>query len=157
VDPPLAASAALTLAAIGAGVWLLARIAPDVPPPRRGSDLLLWRLAITAALVVAITAVAGGLSAHLAGLLTPLPIITAVMAAFTHARSGAPAAVELLGGLVQALVAFLAFFVTLAALLPETGSPAAFGAASAAALACWGLLTAAVLSRREGGGGTPPR
>jgi hypothetical protein len=35
-----------------------------------------------------LTAVSGSLGAHLSGLLAPFPIITSVLAVFTHAHSG---------------------------------------------------------------------
>jgi hypothetical protein len=143
VDPPLALSVAIALAGIGGGSWLLARAASGGPFDAPASDLLAWRLAITAALVVATTAAAHGLSAHLAGLLATFPIITAVLAGFTQASVGADAAIELLSGLVPALVCFLAFFATLAATLGSLGGPQAFGLATVAALGLWGVLLAA--------------
>jgi hypothetical protein len=140
VDPPLALSAAVTLAVVAAGAWFLGSLRSDTPSPRARGDLLPWRVVITAVLVLAFTGVAGGLSAHLAGLLVPVPIITAVLAAFSQARAGSAAAVDLLGGLVFALFSFLVFFVALAALLVTVSAAAAFTLASAAALACWALL-----------------
>jgi hypothetical protein len=141
IQPPLGVSVALTLAAICAAAWGIPRLETAEPHPRPKSDLLVWRLLITAVLVVALTGLAGHLSAHLAGLLTPMPIITAVLASFTQAQAGANAAIALLGGLVLALVSFLAFFALLALLLDRTSGAVAFGAASAAALVCWGVLT----------------
>jgi hypothetical protein len=138
VEPPLLVNVVAALAAIAGGAMLIDRyVSPSAGAEQPEGDLLLWRLAITAALVVALTAAAGGLSAHLAGLLTPFPIITAVMACFTHARVGAAAAIELLGGLVMALTCFLAFFAVLAALLGHVGGPAAFGLSAVASLAWW--------------------
>jgi uncharacterized membrane protein (GlpM family) len=141
IQPPLGVSIALTLAAILAGAWGIPRLETDEPHPRPASDLLFWRLAITAALVVVLTGLAGHLSSHLAGLLVPVPIITAVLACFTQAQAGANAAIALLGGLVLALVSFLAFFAVLALLLDSASATVAFGAATAAALVCWGVLT----------------
>jgi hypothetical protein len=142
VDPPLAVNVALALVAIGGGSWLLARTGGGPVEVSTTSDLLVWRLAITGALVVALTAAANGLSAHLAGLLAPFPIITAVLAGFTQARAGPDAAIELLSGLVPALVCFLAFFAVLAATLTSLGGLAAFGLATAVALVLWAGLVA---------------
>ena len=142
VEPPLAVNVMLALLAIGAGSWLLARAAAAAVEASPTRDLLLWRLVITAALVVALTAAANGLSAHLAGLLATFPIIIAVLASFTQASVGADAAIELLSGLVPALVCILAFFGTVAATLASLGGPAAFGLATVAALALWGVLVA---------------
>lgn len=143
VYPPLALSVAIALMGIGGASWLLARAVTGPVEASAPSDLLLWRLAITAALVVAATTAAHGLSAHLAGLLATFPIITAVLAGFTQASVGADAAIELLSGLVPALACFLAFFATLAATLTSLGGPAAFGVATAATLALWACLVAA--------------
>ena len=143
VDPPLALSVAIALVAIGGGSWLLGRASRGPVDKSAPSDLLLWRLAITAALVVATTTAAHGLSAHLAGLLATFPIITPVLAGFTQASVGADAAIEMLSGLVPALVCFLAFFATLAATLGSLGGPAAFGLATVAALGLWAALLAA--------------
>jgi hypothetical protein len=143
VDPPLALSVVLALVAIGGGSWLLARAVRGPVQASAPSDLLLWRLAITAALVVALTTAAHGLPAHLAGLLATFPIITPVLAGFTHVHVGADAAIELLSGLVPALVCFLAFYATLAATLASLGGPAAFGLATAVTLALWAGLVAA--------------
>jgi hypothetical protein len=145
VHPPFAVSAVVTLAAIACGSWLLdrrvaSRVESMINEEELVGDLLLWRLVITAAMVVALTAAAHGLSAHLAGLLAPFPIITAVLAGFTQARVGVDAAIELLAGLVRALVCFLTFFVVLAATLLQLGGPAAFGLATVAALVLWAGL-----------------
>jgi hypothetical protein len=157
VDPPLAVSALATLTAIAAGTALLRRAAAGHPAAGVSAELLPWRLGITAVLVVALTAAANDLSAHLAGLLAPFPIITAVLAGFTHAHAGPDAAIELLGGLVSALVCFLAFFTVLAATLDQTSAVAAFGLATASALALWALLVATVRNRprRRSSGSTP--
>jgi hypothetical protein len=153
VDPPLAVDVVVALVAIGSGSWLLARAVSDPVPAVETSDLLPWRLALTAVLVLVITAVARGLSAHLAGLLATFPIITPVLAAFAQARVGPDAAIEMLSGLVPALVCFLAFFATLAATLESLGAAAAFGLATVACLALWAVLLAAVsLSASPGAG-----
>lgn len=143
VDPPLGVSVALTAIAIATGAWLLRRAAGTDPvAPAPTGDLLVWRLLITAALVLALTAAAKDLSAHLAGLLAPLPIITSVLAGFTHARAGADAAIELLSGLVPALVCFLVFLAVLAATLTSFGRAGGFAAACVAALVVWSGLVA---------------
>jgi hypothetical protein len=147
VKPPLAVSTLVTLAAVAAGAALLHRLAPGPAEAEPGRELLPWRLGVTAVLVLALTAAAGSLSPHLAGLLAPFPIITAVLAGFTQAHSGAGAAVELLAGLAGALVCFTTFFAVLAATIGPLGAPAAFVLATAAALAAWGVLVAIVASR----------
>ena len=140
VRPPLGVSAFVTFVGICAGSWFLLRLSEAGPHPRPQNHLLLWRMAIMAVLVGTLTAVAGDLSAHLAGLLVPVPIITVVLSSFTQATAGPAAAIDLLGGLVFALFSFLVFFAALALLLVQISAVAAFALASAAALACWGVL-----------------
>jgi hypothetical protein len=153
VHPPLAGDALIALVAIGGGSWLLSRAVSGPVAVVQTSDLLVWRLMLTAALVLAITAIARGLSAHLAGLLSTFPIITPVLAAFAQARVGPDAAIEMLSGLVPALVCFLAFFTTLAATLGPLGAPAAFALSTVVCLALWGVLLAVVsLSASPGAG-----
>ena len=133
VAAPLAA-----LAVVGAVIWFVRR---ELAPPRpRGSDLMIWRLLATAAMVVALTTLSGSLDPWLSGLLAPFPIITAVLAGFTHAQAGPHAAIELLGGLVPGLASFVLFFVLLALLLSPLGIAGAFIVASLAALTSHALL-----------------
>jgi hypothetical protein len=144
VKPPLAVSTVATLAAVAGGAAMLHRLAPGPIEAEPGRELLPARLTVTAVLVLALTAAAGSLSPHLAGLLAPFPIITAVLAGFTQAHSGAGAAVELLAGLTGALVCFTVFFAVLAALIGPVGAAAGFALATVAALAAWGALVAVV-------------
>lgn len=144
----LAAAAAVTLLAVTAGAWQLGRLGRRATVPRAPvRNLLPIRMAVTALLVVTITGAAGHLSAHAAGLLVPIPIVTPVMASFTHAQAGPVAATRLLAGLLQALVAFLAFFVVLAVALPAAGVVGAYALASTAALAVWLALVTGTRAR----------
>ena len=143
VEIPVPASAALCLAGIAVVAPRLRRAGALPAEVERRSDLLALRLVTTAALVVALTAAAGSVSPRVAGLLAPFPIITAVLAGFTHARAGGAAANELLAGLTRGLVSFVLFFVALAALLPGLGIAGGFAAATCAALACHAVLITA--------------
>jgi len=140
---PLVPSASLAMGVISGGAWLLRQKprAPSGAEARRGSsDLLTWRVLITAVMVLTLTSAARGLSAHLAGLLTPFPIITAVMAVFTQSQDGSAAVIVLLGGLVRALVSYLAFFIVAAALLGHLPLVPTFGLATLATLVVWGAV-----------------
>ncbi len=136
---PLGAAAPLAAVAVLAASWWLHHREP-APPRPRGSDLMVWRLLATAAMVLALTSLSGALDPWLSGLLAPFPIITGVLAAFTHAQAGPHAAVELLAGLVPGLVSFVLFFVLLALLLGPLGVAGGFAVATLAALASHGLL-----------------
>lgn len=146
VHPPLAVSVVLAAGVIVGGVAATRRLAPPRDSRSVGGDLLVLRLLITALLVLAVTSVARELSAHVAGLLVPIPVITAVMAGFTQAQAGPGAAVEVLAGLELALLCFLVFFVVLAIMLDRTPAALALVAASVTALVAWGALVAATSS-----------
>lgn len=109
------------------------------PPPR-------WDLPVRAlcalALVLALTAAAAALGPHLSGLLAPFPIITSVLAAFTHAQAGAQATRRLLRGMVLGFFAFALFCFAVAVLVEPLGIAAAFLLAGAAALLAQGSLVA---------------
>jgi hypothetical protein len=137
-------SPALSLLFVGAcfaiGLRLLpassAPIAPVTPPPW---DLPARALAALT-LVLALTAVSGALGPHLSGLLAPFPIITSILAVFTHAHGG-PAQLEtLLRNFLRGFYGFASFCFVLAIALPSLATAAAFGLATAAALAVQAAL-----------------
>jgi hypothetical protein len=133
---PLGAALGLVAAALMIGLALLPRPGADTrlhgsPPawdlPMRGMCAL--------ALVLALTAVSGWLGPQLSGLLAPFPIITTVLATFTHAQRGTGELLRLLRGLVGGFGAFALFCFTLALSLHRLDTAAAFALATALALA----------------------
>lgn len=79
------------------------------------------RMAVTGLLVVALSVAAGYLGPAAAGLLAPIPVLGAIMATFTHRRSGPEAARRLMHGAVVGSwggVAFFAIVVWLLGALP---------------------------------------
>jgi hypothetical protein len=123
----------------------LANPGASAPSPPR------WDLPVRAlcalALVLALTAGAAALGPHLSGLLAPFPIITSVLAAFTHAQAGAQATRRLLRGMVLGFFAFALFCFAVAVLVEPLGIAAAFLLAGAAALLAQGSLVAARIAR----------
>jgi hypothetical protein len=99
------------------------------------------RAACAAAMVLTITAASAGLGPGLSGLLAPSPIITTVLAAFTHAQLGSDATLRLLRGMLTGFFAFALFVWTVAIALPHTSIVAAFALATAVAA----LTQAAIL------------
>jgi hypothetical protein len=91
------------------------------------------RAACAAAMVLAITAASAGLGPRLSGLLAPSPIITTVLAAFTHAQLGSDATLRLLRGMLTGFFAFALFSWTVAVTLPHTSIALAFALATAVA------------------------
>jgi hypothetical protein len=101
------------------------------------------RAACALALVLALTAASGWLGPQLSGLLAPFPVITTVLATFTHTQRGANEAVRLLRGMLTGFFAFALFCFTLTISLRTSSVAAAFLLATAAAL----VGQAAMISR----------
>jgi hypothetical protein len=62
-------------------------------------------------LVVALTSAASAIGPSVSGLLTPFPVATSVVVAFTVSQAGANAGVLALRGYITGLPGFAAFFV----------------------------------------------
>ena len=101
-------------------------------PPR--GDLAV-RMALTALLVASLAATGGWLGPTASGVLAALPVLACVLAGFTHARHGGPAATQLLRGMLSGMAGFVIFCALVAGLVDHAGVPATFVAATAAALA----------------------
>jgi hypothetical protein len=85
--------------------------------------------------VLALTAVSGALGPHLSGLLAPFPIITSVLAVFTHAHGGLGQLGVLLNNFLIGFYGFAAFCFALAIAPPSLEVGVTFGLAAAVALA----------------------
>lgn len=104
------------------------------------------RIAVTTALVLALTGAASALGARLSGLLSPYPLYATVLAVFATRASGAAAGILVMRGLVFGLFGFTAFFFVLAVTLEPLGIAGAFALAIALTLAIQGV-TLSVLRR----------
>jgi hypothetical protein len=136
--PPAGLIAAAVSLAAAHRLLPRARIAvPAVVVPRWDLPL---RMALTAALVVSLTAAANHLGPVVGGVLAALPALASVLTVFTHARHGAAAVVELLRGMLGGMAGFVCFCALVAALAERAGIAAAFVAATVAALAVQGTL-----------------
>ena len=146
---PLGATLGLVAVALLAGLAALPRASSHAlehaTPPA-------WDLPVRAAcalsLVLALTAVSGWLGPQLSGLLAPFPIITTVLATFTHAQRGTDELMRLLRGLVGGFGAFALFCLTLALSLHRLDTAAAFALATAVALLMQGAVLLLVRGAR---------
>jgi hypothetical protein len=136
LDLPLGASLILVGAGFAAGLALLPApaAAPVVVAAPPWWDLPARALAALA-LVVALTAASGALGPSLSGLLAPFPIITSVLAVFTHIHGGPTQVRVLLRNFLVGFYGFATFCFVLAAGLDSLGGAAAFSLALVAALA----------------------
>lgn len=103
--------------------WLLVlRAFPTPAVPLTSLPAPRWdipvRVAATLLLVATVTSLARLVGPKIAGLVTPIPIITAVLAVFSHSQGGPAFSAVLLRSLVRGLVTFVSFFWLVAALLP---------------------------------------
>lgn len=134
---------ALAVLAIAAALVVLPRAgaarSDEAGYPR--SDLPLRALA-AAVPVVVLTGSAKALGPHLTGLLSAFPILTPVLAAFTHAQRGAEEAVAFLRGMTSGLFAYALFCFLVALLLEPLGIAPTFVLATAAAVGLQAVLVA---------------
>ena len=147
LSPPLGVALALAALAIAAGLAALPR-APLASGARAAEHVAVpaWdlpmRAACALALVLALTAVSGWLGPQLSGLLAPFPVITTVLATFTHAQRGPAELTRLLRGLLRGFGAFALFCFTLALALRALDTAAAFLLATSVALLTQTLVLA---------------
>jgi hypothetical protein len=136
VHPPSVLSLILSGACFALGLRALptppAASAPTVQP--RWWDLPARALAAMS-LVLLLTGISAALGPHLSGLLAPFPIITSVLAVFSHNEFGGARTLVLLRSFLLGFYGFAAFCFVLAIGLPSLTTAAAFALATAAALA----------------------
>lgn len=124
----------------GRGFALGSRWLPPTPSGAQGPATPPWwdlpvRALAALGLVLVLTAASGALGPHLSGLLAPFPVIASVLAVFTHLHGGFGQVTVLMRNLLLGFYGFAAFCFTLAVALPGLSTGAAFGLATAAALA----------------------
>jgi hypothetical protein len=148
LDVPPGVSLILVAAGFAVGLALLPAPvgAPAVVASPPWWDLPARALAALV-LVIALTAASGALGPHLSGLLAPFPIITSVLAVFTHAHGGFAQVRVLLRNFLVGFYGFAAFCFVLATCLDSLGGATAFSLALAAALAVQATIFA-LQSRR---------
>jgi hypothetical protein len=116
-----------------------------VPSPGRSAradppgDLSI-RLVATATLVLVLTGLASRLGPAWSGLLNAFPVLTTIVAVFSHAQRGAAAAVAFLHGYLQAIPGFGLFCVVMAIGLESLGLGWALASALAVQLAWHAIL-----------------
>lgn len=135
LQPPPGLSLILVAACFAIGLKLL----PPLPPPQATAVPAWWDLPARAlaalGLVLALTAASGALGPHLSGLLAPFPIVTSILAVFTHAHGGVTQVGVLLRNFLFGFYGFAAFCFVLAVASNALTTAAAFGLATVAALA----------------------
>jgi hypothetical protein len=146
---------ALALGAFGVAPFLLPPV-PEAPAPAPAPawDLPL-RMAAAVVLVLVVTGLATWLGPRLSGAITPFPIATTILLAFTHAQQGAPAAVGFLRAFLPAMWSFALFCFVLAVGGVALGRDLAFLAALAVSLAVQGAVWVGLDARASRGSARP--
>jgi hypothetical protein len=111
--------------------YLVGRVPPKADPP---GDLII-RIVATATLVMVLTGLAARLGSTWSGLLNAFPVLTTIVAVFSHAQRGAAAAAAFLNGYLQAILGFGLFCVVMALALESLGLWFSLAAALAGQLA----------------------
>lgn len=136
----LVAALVVTLASYAiAGRLLPAAAGRGVPARARLWDLPL-RMAAAVVVIVAVTHFAAWLGPTLSGAVTPFPVAVAILAIFTQAQQGAPAAIRFLRAFLPAMWSFSLFCFAVAVAVVPLGHALGFAAALGVQLAVHGLV-----------------
>ncbi len=139
-DPSLIAAAAAGTAALFA-----AYLAIPAPTTDEGPQPLPWwdipaRMLATAVLVAVISVSVDYLGPRWSGIVSTFPVITTVIAAFTHNQWGLAPLTRIVRALLMSLQSFVVFFLVLGLALEPMGVAAAHVLAAAGALVVSALL-----------------
>jgi hypothetical protein len=104
-------------------------------------------MVIATTLLIVITTGASALGSKWAGLLSPFPIFTFVMATFSHSQGGASAVWRFVRGVLMGLFSYTAFFVVVALLIDHTSLLVVYTLATITSLTVNGAALAVVLWR----------
>lgn len=138
-----ALSAVLAFGALIAAPYLYPTLAMSPRAVQMPVAELLLRMLAGAGLTLAVTTIAHTAGARLSGMLALFPVLTAVLAIFTHRNAGAAHAIALLRGLARGLYSLAAFCLALTLLLNQVALPLAFLLSVGVALAVQWLNRAA--------------
>lgn len=144
ISPTMPLAALVAVGSLVLGPRLFPRTAPKAAIVVSSYAEVACRMLAGAVLVVLVTHFAASLGPNLSGLFAVFPLMTSVLAVFSHRYSGYECTVLLLRGLIFGLYAFAAFCLALAMLLPAWGTAPGFVAAVSCALLVQFLSRAAV-------------
>jgi len=136
---------ALVGLAIAVGSLLLVRwVLPPPGPAQMAPAPPVWDLPVrmlsALTLVFVLTSAAARLGPALSGLLTPFPVVTAIVAGFMHAQQGSGAVLRFLRGYMPGLCSFAVFCFVFALTLPTRSLASAVAWALTAQLFVQGIL-----------------
>ena len=144
IAPSLYLAALVSVGALLVGPRLFPRTSSTAAIVVSSHAEVACRMLAGAALVVLVTHFAANLGPNLSGLLAVFPVITSVLAVFSHRYSGYECTVLLLRGVLFGLIALAVFCLALALLWPAWGTVPGLVAAVSCALLVQFLSRAAV-------------
>jgi hypothetical protein len=137
---PLPVIFTLVIFAILAGLWLLPKTDQiEIKDTNPGKWDIPARILIGTSFILGLTGVAPFIGPRLTGLLSTIPLYTAILTVFAHRLQGPGGAVNVLRGLLFGMFGFSGFYLVLALLLGQIGTGMAFLAACLATLLIQGV------------------
>ena len=137
-------SLALSLLALLAAPRLFPRAPAQSGSGALPASELLARMAAGAAMVLGVTAAAEALGSVWTGLFAAFPVMSSVLAAFSHRANGPGFVVLLLRSMIGGFFSYIAFCLSVAALLQSQGLAVTFVLAVAAAVTVQGIAKLAM-------------
>ncbi len=122
-------SYAVVLGCVLLVLWQFPVLGNTTVTPRRLPFDIPIRMLVATLFVLIITGLAAFLGPNWSGILTPFPILTSILAIFTHTLQGSDATILTLRGLLIGLFGFTTFLLLQAFLLPEFSVAISFGIA----------------------------
>jgi hypothetical protein len=137
---PLAPLFVLVNLAIIVGIWLMPKgIALKGDETKPGRWDIPARILIGTSFILVLTGIAPFIGPRLTGLLSTIPLYTAILTVFAHRLQGGAGAASVLRGLLFGMFSFAGFFLALAILIEASGIATSFLVAIFSALAIQGF------------------
>jgi hypothetical protein len=144
VHPDLVVAATVAVGFLALITVVVGRPFDDIPVPEAKLHTVFVRMAFASAMVVGVTLASTELGSQVSGMLTAIPIISAMMAVSTHRAAGGESVRCLVRGAVAGLWGGAAFFVMVASLISGTAPALTYLVATltagVAAGTCGGLM-----------------
>lgn len=138
-------SLGISLAVLFAAPRLFPRVRGHWTGRAMPAQELLLRMAAGAAMVLAVTGAAEALGTTWTGLLSAFPVMSIVLAVFSHRASGPGFAATLLRSMIGGFYAYLTYCLVMALALPVAGAGGAVALAVLAAVLVQGLAKAVMM------------
>ena len=113
-------------------LWIFPKLPQKLPSRKAPKFDIPIRMIVAGLFVIGLVQISNFLGPRWSGLLTPFPILTPILAVFTHIQQGAESSAAALRGLILGSFGFIVFFFLIGLLLPATGLIVAYSIAISA-------------------------